>query len=236
MWNRKLSGIVSVLVALAAAALSWAVWPGMPEQMPIHWGPHGTPDGFAPKAIGLSLMPVMALVMSLGLRLVAFRESEKTKALFGWTLAALAGFFFALHAMMIHAALTPGMALSLPAMFALIGVLLVVMAGLMTKTEPNRVMGYRMKATMNDPTVWNLVHRFAFKTITISSLAMSRASPSKASRRWFCAWCCSSRARWHRWPTPRCCRARAAERRSGSSSRARPAFSLCPRSALPSSR
>ena len=82
MWNRTWSAIVSVLISLAAGALSWAVWPGMPEMMPIHWGADGMPDGFAPKVIGLSLMPVMALVMSLGLRLIAFRESEKTKALF----------------------------------------------------------------------------------------------------------------------------------------------------------
>lgn len=172
MWNRNANRIVSLLAVLAATALSWAVWPGMPEQMPIHWGPHGTPDGFAPKAVALSLMPAMAFVMSFGLRLLAWRESEKTKALFGWTMAALAGFFFAMHAMMIHAALVPGMALSLPAVFTLIGVLLVVMGWLMTKSEPNRVMGYRMKSTMNDPVIWKLTHRFAAKTITVSSVAM----------------------------------------------------------------
>ena len=51
-------------------------------------------------------------------------------------------------------------------------VCLIVIAGLLTKSEPNRVMGYRMKATMNDPVIWKLTHRFAAKTIVISSVAM----------------------------------------------------------------
>ncbi len=172
MWNRTRSKVVSVLASVAGLGVSWVAAPSLPDRMPIHWGPEGMPDGFAPKAVGLLLMPLLSLALSLGLPFIALRESEKTQALFGWTMAAMAGFFFGVHAMMIHAALTPTMAFLLSAMFGLIGILMIAIAGMMPLTEPNRVMGYRLKATMNDPTIWKLTHRFAAKSIVISSVAM----------------------------------------------------------------
>lgn len=71
------------------------------------------------------------------------------------------------------------MAFSLSAMFGLIGILMIAIAGMMPLTEPNRVMGYRLKATMNDPTIWKLTHRFAAKSIVISSVAMIGAGELK---------------------------------------------------------
>ncbi len=52
---------VSLLLLLAMFVAAGVVWPSAPDRIPIHWGTSGEPDGYAGKAVGLLLEPLMAL-------------------------------------------------------------------------------------------------------------------------------------------------------------------------------
>lgn len=173
---KRWSVAASAVFGLLGGLVSLAVAPGLPESIPIHWDASGTPDGFVSKVLGLSLIPVLTFLFPAVLTLAARRESDLTRSLFEWVIVGTSAFFFALHLLIVHAALTPGFGLSSSGLFALIGGLNLLIAFLLPKTEPNRVMGYRMKATFNDPVLWKLVHRFAGRALGMASVVVILSS------------------------------------------------------------
>ncbi|GAB4283385.1 MAG: hypothetical protein Kow0067_04350 [Coriobacteriia bacterium] len=47
---------VPALLALTTALLLALKWSSLPAEVPVHWGPGGTPDGWAPKAVGAGIV------------------------------------------------------------------------------------------------------------------------------------------------------------------------------------
>jgi uncharacterized membrane protein len=58
--NRIAERIALVLIIAMFALAAWT-WPSAPAQIPIHWDIAGQVNGYGPKAIGLLLMPSVAL-------------------------------------------------------------------------------------------------------------------------------------------------------------------------------
>jgi uncharacterized membrane protein len=48
--------LLPLAAALALGALTWAAWSQLPVHLPIHFGPTGKADGFAPRTIALGMM------------------------------------------------------------------------------------------------------------------------------------------------------------------------------------
>jgi len=59
--NRNAERIAQVLIVAMFVLAAWA-WPSAPAQISIHWDIAGQVNGYGPKAIGLLLMPSVALV------------------------------------------------------------------------------------------------------------------------------------------------------------------------------
>jgi len=134
--------------------------------MPVHWGVNGEPNGFAPRWVGLLMMPAMtiaipALVARISKSAKKLVESKAMSAI----LLSTAGFTFMMHALMIHAALRPGMMLSMGALFVVMGLLLVVLGLVMPTLTQNRFAGVRTPWTLSNETNWKLTHRFAAVTM-----------------------------------------------------------------------
>ncbi len=149
-------------LALAGLVISAAVWSQVPSPMPVHWGVNGEPNGFAPRWLGLLIMPLATFAIPAFVARVS-RSAKKlsgSKAMSA-TLLVTAGFTFFMHALMIHAALRPSMMLSMGALFVAMGLLFVGIGLVMPKLEQNRFAGVRTPWTLGNETNWKLTHRFA---------------------------------------------------------------------------
>lgn len=181
--NLHLSAVRS-LAPLAALGGSLALWSAMPDPMPIHWGIDGRPDGFAPRAVGLLLLPLVAFVLPTGIAWMAGRDASlppRARRGIDWTLAGTAAFLSAIHGFALHAALTADGVLSLSWVTGLLGALLVVVGASMDGIEPNRWIGTRTAATLRDPAIWTVVHRATsrgFAVVGGASIVAALALPA----------------------------------------------------------
>ncbi len=58
-------------------ALGIWTWPSAPAQIPIHWNIEGQVNGYAPKSLGLLLMPTIATALYAIVRLAAVIRREQ---------------------------------------------------------------------------------------------------------------------------------------------------------------
>lgn len=109
----RLADLASLGMASASLLGSALVYGRLPERFPIHFDLHGHVDGFAPRAVGAFLMPVVALVTWAFVRSVPrFLSGEaRVRALASPLplVSALISFLFAgLHFVMLEVALAEG--------------------------------------------------------------------------------------------------------------------------------
>lgn len=155
--------IASVVVAVSALAVSAALYPKMPDRVPIHWNIRGEVDRYGSKEVGTFLLPSVTLGL-LGLFAVlpfltpksmpidTFRETYAYISLLvavlmtyihGLTLAAALG-----HPPDISRALVGGMYV----FFALMG-------NVLGKVTRNPYVGIKVPWTLASDRVWNATHR-----------------------------------------------------------------------------
>ena len=155
-------------VSAAALLVSVAVWSAVPSPMPIHWDAAGHPNGYASRAVGLTLMPVMAMVTSAILAACGRLLADKPKAhrTLGRVSLATSLFMGALHLLVIRAALTGG-GLAIGTFMMLLGALFLGLGAMMPGIEQNRWVGVRTPWTLADEANWALTHRLAGWTMGI---------------------------------------------------------------------
>lgn len=155
-------------VSAVALLVSAAVWSAMPSPMPIHWDAAGSPNGFASRAVGLTMMPILGAVTSVLLaacgRLVG--DQPKAHRTLGRVSLATSGFMGAMHLLVIRAALSGG-ELAVDTLMILMGALVLGLGAMMPGIEPNRWVGVRTPWTLADETNWALTHRLAAWTMGI---------------------------------------------------------------------
>jgi len=86
--NRNADWLARALIVAMFAVAAWA-WPSAPAQIPIHWNGAGQVNGYGPKALGLILNPVVALV---GYTLIGLAPRFKPEQFDGPTRSALSWF------------------------------------------------------------------------------------------------------------------------------------------------
>ena len=154
----------TLLAALAPSALglglSAAVWKLVPDPMPIHWDAHGVANGFAPKTVGLLMLPIMGLATS-GIMGWAMSKASDNRAVVDGSVAGVGGFLLGIHALAITAALTPGFQLSMTPFMVLMGALFAGLGLAMPHLKQNKWAGVRTPWTLGDERNWALTHRFA---------------------------------------------------------------------------
>lgn len=162
---------ISLAISALGLAASAASWSSVPVSMPVHWNAAGQPNGFAPRALGLLLMPVFAAGVSGLLHLGHAKLPKKVSGALAGTAVLTTCFFVGLHGSMIRAALTPGHVLSMGAVTGLLGLLFAGLGYLMRDIDPNGLIGIRLPWTLGDEVVWKLTHRFAARTFLIGGVA-----------------------------------------------------------------
>jgi uncharacterized membrane protein len=136
----------------------------------------GQPDGYAPKAMGLLLLPALALVTPLfvaGLLKLDPRKDhiEASMPAIRTVLVGIAGFLAFVHALMLHAMLGNG---TLPerAMFVAMGALFVAIGSALPKLRSNYFAGIRTPWTLQSERVWERTHKIGGRAFAAAGVVV----------------------------------------------------------------
>lgn len=154
---------VTVTAMVGASAFALTRLPGTP--IPSHWAIDGRPDGFAPPALVLFILPAVTAFISLLLAALpsimpAKGDLSRSRRPYVVAWQGVLGLMLVLHLTFVASALgAPVDVLRIALVSA--GVLLVLVGNVLPKTRFNYVMGVRTPWTLADERVWDRTHRFA---------------------------------------------------------------------------
>jgi uncharacterized membrane protein len=173
---RRLPTWYPVLLALAAAAASLAVFDRLPERMPIHFDFNGNPDGWASRAVGAFLPTAMILGLWGVLRFLPKidprrQNYERFGASYDLTVGALLTLLFIIHLLVLGQALgyRVPMGRVLP---VLVGGLFLVIGNVLPRARSNFMYGIRTPWTLSSDRVWMRTHRLAGYMMALAGLTM----------------------------------------------------------------
>jgi uncharacterized membrane protein len=168
-----------VVAALALAASIWA-FPQLPPTVATHWNLRGTADGFSSRAVAISIIPVVILLMT-GLFNVLPRldpRHENYSRFIGtyWLIAnAVIVFMLVAHGMIIATGL--GYSVRIDRLMPIgVGVLFIVLGNYLTRVEPNWFVGIRTPWTLSSDTVWRKTHRTGGWLMVIGGLVVASSA------------------------------------------------------------
>lgn len=173
-----------VAAAISAAAMVLVIAGIQAEIVPVHFNYAGEADSWASKWFYLIFAAIpLAELVSYRIYLRANRNNEKVRqnalieervvALTGLFLAAVGWFFL----MLVRSGETRLETSWACLILTGVGLLMIYVSNFMAKIRPNRTLGFRIKWTLDDETVWIKTHRIAGYTgviggtvIVVSSL------------------------------------------------------------------
>jgi uncharacterized membrane protein len=173
MTTRKAAG-AGLLLALAALAYALALYPSLPEQIPIHWDIHGQVDGWGSKHwaafVGPMLMTLMLLLM-VGLPWLSPRgfAVETFRGTFNYVMLIIIGLLGYLHVISLQAGLHPTVEFGRLLVSGLF-LFLALLGNVLGKVRRNFWMGVRTPWTLASERVWVATHRLAARLLVASGL------------------------------------------------------------------
>ena len=178
-WLRKELPQILLLALPFALAAAW--WDKIPAVVVTHWGIHGRPNGWMPKAPGLLLLPLLNVGMGV---LIAFlpridprlrrnSEANTTRQRRLWrTLRYIITGFISLMALAVIA-IAAGWHLNMGRLCC--NAALVLCAGMgnfLGNLEPNYLMGIRTPWTLEDADTWRATHRMVGRWMVFGAAAL----------------------------------------------------------------
>ena len=178
MGSKNGSGMKIALVIVAANLLLGIVtYPMMPDEIIMHWGAGGVPDGFGPKLTGVLLMQLIQFII-FGIYVVIPRidPEKKINASSGYysnLMNLMMGYFLFFNVLFITQNLGYDYNMT-TVMMPAVGALLFLMGGILSNAEPNWFVGVRTPWTLSNEDVWRTTHEKAgllFKMWGVISMA-----------------------------------------------------------------
>lgn len=159
----KILIFTSLLILLPIAA-GLILWNRLPEQMPIHWGMNGQPDGWTSRFMGVFGTPLFLLAMHWFSALaVVFADpkkqnhSEKITRMVFWIMPLLS---LLVHGFVYAAVL--GVEVDMTVILPIfLGLLFTVIGNFLPKCKQNYTVGIKLPWTLDSEENWNKTHRFA---------------------------------------------------------------------------
>lgn len=169
--------IFSAMVVTAMTVLGIWAWFQLPAdaQIPIHWGADGQPNGYAPKTVGLFLLPlitvgVVALFWAIPVieprRANILKSAKAYQAIWVGTVLLLA----AIDLVTTAAALGATFDITL-VVFVALGVLFIVIGNYLPKVRPNYMVGIRTPWTLTSDLSWDRTHRVGGRLFVLEGIA-----------------------------------------------------------------
>lgn len=172
--------VASLVLVLAAFAVTAMVWPRLPAIVPIHWNATGQADGFAPRSVGVWFLPSTLVFVFLVFEVIArvapreapiepFLETfEKIRLL-------ILAFLFYVMTLTLLAGMGAGVDMT-RSIFGGLGVLFAGLGHCLATVTPNHFVGIRTPWTLADPEVWRRTHQVGGRSFMIAGLVILGAA------------------------------------------------------------
>jgi uncharacterized membrane protein len=165
---------VSILFFFISVILGVICYPSMPDQMVIHWGPNGEPNGFAPKLVGVSFIPVVMLFIFVAVRSQK-QYYQKFQSSHDTILNTLMIVLLVIHGVII--AYGYGYMLNIGIFVTLIlGILFVTIGNFMPRFRHNYLIGIRTPWTLASEEVWKNTHLLSSRVFFIGGILIMLTS------------------------------------------------------------
>lgn len=176
--NRLTFAIFSTVVVAGLLALSAWAWFQLPAdaEIPIHWGADGQADGYAPKTIGLFLMPLLTAGVAVLFWLIPVIEPrrahiEKSGKAFGAMAIGVVILLAAIDVLTVAAALGADLDMTL-VVFVGIGALFIVIGNYLPKVRSNYLVGIRTPWTLTSERSWDRTHRLGGRLFMLEGIVL----------------------------------------------------------------
>lgn len=180
-----------VITAMALAGM--ALYPWLPGLMPIHFDRWGHPDVWVPKLLGAFVMPLFAIVLIDGVRLLDRLSPEgfevgRFQDAWDATLTCLAAFLGLVHALILGSSL--GLTLAVHRVIPMsIGLLVTALGFYLPKFKRNWWAGIRTPWSLGSEEAWNETHRRAGPLWVAGGLVLAGTGLVAANFPWLWVLC-----------------------------------------------
>jgi uncharacterized membrane protein len=174
-------------IVLLALAMSAAVYPRLPDQVPTHWDMHGNVDAYSSRAVGAFLLPVILIGIWALMRVLPTIDPRRAnyarmRGAYDLVVNATLTVLLLVHAVVLAAMLGARVPINrvLP---PLIGVMFIVIGNVLPQARPNWFFGIRTPWTLSNDRVWQRTHRIGGYLFVVCGLLMilSAAFPPPAA-------------------------------------------------------
>ena len=156
--------IITTIITLLPILAGLILWNKLPEQMPMHFNAAGEVDGWASKAVGVFVMPLVFVAVQWLCAVGSFKMDPKAQNLNEKVMGLVLWFIPVLSVLM--SVLVYGTALGkemnvqvvIP---LLMGLLFIAIGNWLPKCKQTYTLGIKLPWTLNDEDNWNRTHRFA---------------------------------------------------------------------------
>lgn len=166
---------VAVLTMLALSGWAWTQIP-VGAAIPIHWGIDGRPNGYAPKEVGLLLLPVLTAGLAALLAILPRFEPRaanlaRSAGAYVQVCVGVVAVLALVHLATVLAAV--GRPLDITAIVGIsVGGLFVVVGNVLGKVRSNFVFGVRTPWTLASDLAWNRTHRLVGRLFVVLGLSV----------------------------------------------------------------
>ena len=165
------------LLVVVTFAISFMVYPRLPDRVPTHWDIHNRVNGYGPRWVATFLVPVMLLAIWGLLRFLPRIDPHRANyakmqgtydLVVNLTLTLLAVVHFVVLGAVLGAPISIGRVVP-----AIVGVSLVIIGNVLPRARPNWWFGIRTPWTLSNDRVWERTHRVGgYVMMTIGALAI----------------------------------------------------------------
>lgn len=172
--NKIRADIISTLFIIATLVVAAILYPSLPEMIPTHWNAQGEIDGYMKKPGGVLMMPAMALVTFIIMKIIpvispkGFR-TDKFSDVIGVLQVTLVGFMSIVAILVLLEAHGLNVLIN-EVIIAGVGLLFVVIGNYLGKVRKNFFIGIRTPWTLASDEVWNRTHRMGGKLFMLSGV------------------------------------------------------------------
>jgi uncharacterized membrane protein len=156
---------ISLAMLGGAGVITALLWSSLPDRIPTHFGIDGAADDYSSKAFGVAILPAVAAILFVVLRVVPrflsprWRERAAASPM-SLVTTVVTGLVVGLHAICLWAAMHPGASAAKPLAIVL-GGFWIALSLVLPRVRRNPFVGFRTTWTLSSDENWARTHRFA---------------------------------------------------------------------------
>ena len=155
--------VFTTLGCLIPILFALTVYNKLPDQIAIHWGMNGEPNGYASKEVAVFGLPILMAILNISVNLISEYDPRKSyvpRKMRIFLKLLLPILCWILYPMTILIALGTPFNIEM-IVLVLVGVIFILVGNYMPKFRQNHTVGIRIPWTLRNEEVWNRTHHMA---------------------------------------------------------------------------